>query len=107
MPAIGLDVSVQEVDALFDSWDQDGGGVLNFKELSKVLRSTPPPPAIAAVAIAAVATTRPTRGLGVTTPRLGVNVAAPVSPRSPPATSHGLRPRPLGGRQPARILSSR
>ena len=107
MPAIGLDVSVQEVDALFDSWDQDGGGVLNFKELSKVLRSPPPPPAIAAVAIAAVATTRPTRGLGVTTPRLGVTVAEPASPRSPPATSHGRRPRPQGGGHPARILSSR
>ena len=47
MPAIGLDVSVREVDALFDSWDQDGGGVLHYKELSKVLRSpapTAPPP---------------------------------------------------------------
>jgi hypothetical protein len=107
MPTIGLDVPVQEVDALFDSWDQDGGGVLNFKELSKVLRSPPPPPAIAAVAIAAVATTRPTRGLGVTTPRLGVTVAEPASPRSPPATSHGRRPRPQGGGHPARILSSR
>jgi hypothetical protein len=46
MPAIGLDVSFQEVDALFDSWDRDAGGALNFKELSKVLKRPPSPRAI-------------------------------------------------------------
>ena len=51
MPAIGLDVSVLEVDALFDSWDWDGGGALNLRELSKVLKSPPPPLAAPARAL--------------------------------------------------------
>ncbi len=38
MKKLGLDLPDKEVDALFDSWDPDGGGTLDFKELQKVLR---------------------------------------------------------------------
>ena len=38
---LGLDVAVAEVDTLFDEWDRDGGGVLDFKELDKILRQKP------------------------------------------------------------------
>ena len=38
MERMGLDVPRKDVDALFDSWDPDGSGTLDFKELQKVLR---------------------------------------------------------------------
>ena len=55
MPMLGLDVSAGEIDKLFDRWDKDGGGSLDFKELQKVLR---PPEAKAATAARAVLATR-------------------------------------------------
>ena len=39
MPALGLDVPAEDIDALFDEWDADGGGSLEYKELSKILNS--------------------------------------------------------------------
>ena len=46
----GFDASKKDIDALFDSWDPDGGGTLDFKELQKVLRPPPgaarPPPTL-------------------------------------------------------------
>ena len=41
MPMLGLQVPMQEVDALFDSWEKHGSGVLELKELSKVLNGIP------------------------------------------------------------------
>ena len=38
MERMGLDVPPKDVDALFDSWDPDGSGSLDFKELQKGLR---------------------------------------------------------------------
>jgi len=38
MPMLGLDVPVEDVDALFDSWDPDGSGMLELKELTRVLK---------------------------------------------------------------------
>jgi len=38
MPALGLEVPKEEVDALFSQWDADGGGSISYKELSKILR---------------------------------------------------------------------
>ncbi len=38
MPALGLEVPKEDVDALFSQWDADGGGSISYKELSKILR---------------------------------------------------------------------
>jgi len=38
MPKLGLDVDKEVTNALFDSWDADGGGTIDFKELQKQLR---------------------------------------------------------------------
>ena len=38
LPMLGLQVPRQEVDALFDSFDPDGSGLLELKELNKLLR---------------------------------------------------------------------
>ena len=42
MPALGLEVPERDIDSLFDEWDKDGGGSLDFKELQKILRAPPP-----------------------------------------------------------------
>merc|ERR1719291_1217697 len=34
------DVPIEEIDALFDSFDPDGSGVIDYKELHKMLRGT-------------------------------------------------------------------
>ena len=55
--ACGVQVPKVEVDKLFDEWDKDGGGSLNFKELQKVLtqaRTEPPTPNPALAAMKAV-----------------------------------------------------
>ena len=40
MPALGLeDLSAKDIDELFNSWDADGGGSLDFKELSAILKT--------------------------------------------------------------------
>ena len=44
MPKLGLEVSKKAIDELFDQWDSDGGGSLEFKELQRILRSVPSPP---------------------------------------------------------------
>ena len=36
MPMLGLEVSKQDIDALFNSWDPDGSGQLELGELNKV-----------------------------------------------------------------------
>ena len=41
MPALGLEVPKKAIDELFDEWDKDGGGALDFKELGKILRKSP------------------------------------------------------------------
>jgi len=41
MTGLGLEVPAKDVDSLFDSWDSDGGGSLDFKELQKILKSKP------------------------------------------------------------------
>jgi len=38
MPALGVDLDKKDIDALFDAWDAGGGGSLDFKELSAVLK---------------------------------------------------------------------
>ena len=38
MPALGLEIEAKEIDALFNEWDADGGGSLDFKELSTILK---------------------------------------------------------------------
>ena len=38
MPLLGLDVPKKDIDALFDSWDPDGSGKLEMKEVEKRLR---------------------------------------------------------------------
>ena len=38
IPLLGLDAPAAEVDALFDTWDPDGSGSIDFKELQKILR---------------------------------------------------------------------
>ena len=38
MPLLGLHVPRADVDALFDSFDADGGGTISFRELNKHLR---------------------------------------------------------------------
>ena len=45
MPLLGFDASKKDIDELFNSWDKDGGGSLDFKELQKILR----PPAASGV----------------------------------------------------------
>ena len=42
MPRLGLEVSKDAIDALFNSWDPDGSGELNFKELQRILRGGGP-----------------------------------------------------------------
>ncbi len=41
MPLLGLEVPKAEVDALFDSWDTDGGGAISYDELKKLMRARP------------------------------------------------------------------
>lgn len=43
MPLLGFDLPVQAIDALFDEYDPDGSGVMDFKELQKMLRPAPKP----------------------------------------------------------------
>ena len=40
MPLLGLDVPRVAVDALFDQFDPDGSGNIDFKELQKMLRTS-------------------------------------------------------------------
>ena len=46
----GLELEAKDIDELFNQWDGDGGGTLDFKELQKVLRPPPgaarPPPTL-------------------------------------------------------------
>ena len=44
--ALGLDASDEDADALFDSFDPDGGGSIEYAELKRALkhRAAPPPP---------------------------------------------------------------
>ena len=37
MPMLGFEATKKEIDDLFDSWDPDGGGTLDFKELQRAL----------------------------------------------------------------------
>jgi len=39
MPALGLEVDRADADALFDSMDLDGSGLIDYKELNKLLRA--------------------------------------------------------------------
>ena len=45
MPKLGFDVPTKDIDALFDSFDPDGSGSIDFTELKKMLRPPPPQPA--------------------------------------------------------------
>ena len=38
MPALGVEIEAKDIDELFNSWDADGGGSLDFKELSTILK---------------------------------------------------------------------
>ena len=49
MPMLGFDAPKKDVDALFDSWDRDGGGSLELKELQRALRGDAAPAGAAAV----------------------------------------------------------
>ena len=42
MGLLGFDVPKTEIDALFDAFDPDGSGAMEFKELQKMLRHTAP-----------------------------------------------------------------
>ena len=37
MPLLGFEASKKDIDELFDTWDSDGGGSLDFKELRRIL----------------------------------------------------------------------
>ena len=37
MPLLGFEASKKDIDELFNSWDSDGGGSLDFKELRRIL----------------------------------------------------------------------
>ena len=39
VPARGLNAPKEAIDALFTEWDKDGGGALEYKELSRILKS--------------------------------------------------------------------
>ena len=39
MPALGLDVPRADIDFLFDSFDGDGSGEIDYHELNKALRA--------------------------------------------------------------------
>jgi len=41
MPVLGFDAPKEEVDALFDQFDNDGSGLMGFKELQKMLKGRP------------------------------------------------------------------
>jgi len=41
MPMLGLDYPMTAMDALFDSFDKDGGGTIDFKEIQKMMRRPP------------------------------------------------------------------
>jgi len=43
MPVLGLDVSVKEMDAIFDEFDPDGSGSIGYAELKKSLTAKPKP----------------------------------------------------------------
>ena len=45
MPKLGFILPTKVIDDLFDQHDPDGSGVMDFKELQKMLRSTKSPPA--------------------------------------------------------------
>ena len=68
MPALGLEVPAKDIDTLFDSWDKDGGGSLNFKELQKILRApaknTPSPKGMGSAAAAVKAANKLKGGKG-------------------------------------------
>ena len=36
-PLLGFEASKKDIDELFDTWDSDGGGSLDFKELRRIL----------------------------------------------------------------------
>ena len=38
MPLLGLEAPAAEVDALYRSWDADGSGLIEVKELQRLLR---------------------------------------------------------------------
>ena len=37
MPLLGFEATKKDIDELFDTWDSDGGGSLDFKELRRIL----------------------------------------------------------------------
>ena len=41
MPQLGFDLPTTAIDALFDEYDPDKSGVMDFKELQRMLRPTP------------------------------------------------------------------
>ena len=53
MPLLGFEASKKDIDELFNSWDSDGGGSLDFKELRRILSAPTPAPAAAAAKAAA------------------------------------------------------
>jgi len=52
-PLLGFEASKKDIDELFNSWDSDGGGSLDFKELRRILSAPTPAPAAAAAKAAA------------------------------------------------------
>ena len=63
MVQLGLEVPKEAIDGLFDEWDADGGGSLEFKELSKILSSARSPPPLKQAATVAGAAAK-MKGLG-------------------------------------------
>ena len=45
LPALGLEAPPASIDELFDSWDRDGGGSIEFKAIPLRGPSSCPPPA--------------------------------------------------------------
>ena len=39
---LGFEATKKDINELFDSWDKDGGGSLDFRELQKILKAPPP-----------------------------------------------------------------
>ena len=46
MPRLGFELPKEAINGLFDEYDPDGTGVMDFKELQKMLKPTPKPPAM-------------------------------------------------------------
>ena len=50
LPALGLEAPPASIDELFDSWDRDGGGSIDFKAIPQRARELPasrlPPPSL-------------------------------------------------------------